>query len=160
MRGGQHLSGYEQNPLTLSDPRGLDYRSAFLNAVGGLRREKYQAHHIIPQAIYDKNAALKSCADIGKDEPDNVISLPTKPENAGTRTGRYFGVAMHNTSHSAYSNSVDKALTAVSKLPSCAAKKAGAKAIQETLREALRRSGNPVVKSQGSTEAAWDEILK
>ncbi|WP_436127209.1 AHH domain-containing protein [Acidovorax sp. LjRoot117] len=115
--------------MTLADPLGLDYRSTFWNTVGGLGREKYQVHHIIPQKIYDKHASLMSCAGIEKDGPDNMIGLPNKAEYAGTRTGRYFGTSMHNTSHSAYSNSVDKALTAVSKLPTCAAKKAGAKAI-------------------------------
>ncbi|WP_436127210.1 AHH domain-containing protein [Acidovorax sp. LjRoot117] len=159
LAGGANLFAYAPNRITLSDPSGLDYRSTFWDAVGHAERDKYQVHHIIPQAVYDKHTALMNCAGIKKDEPDNLIGLPKKAEHAGTRTGRYFGTSPHNTSHSEYSKAVNSALNKIAKLPTCAAKKAGAKALQETLREALRRKGSPLMNREGSTEGSWGLII-
>ena len=69
-----------------------------------------------------------------------------------------FGSALRFTSHEYYSRSVRRALAAISKMP-CAAKRTAVMTLQETLREGLRRKGNPVVNGEGVSESMWDDII-
>ena len=161
LAGGANLYQYAPNPVGWIDPSGLDYRDVFWNAVGSLERDKYQVHHMIPRNIFNdpRYSGMLKCAGMHLDDPDNLIGLPTKDEYAGKRTGRYFGQSRHNTQHPLYDRAVRSALDRIALISNCTLKNAALHGLQETLRSALRREGNPIVNSGGASTPHWDDIL-
>lgn len=158
---------YVPNPIRFIDPLGLEYREFFWRHVGQGGREKYQVHHIIPRNIFNstQNSSMLACAGMKLDDADNLIGLPRKEEHAGTRTGRYFGQAEHSTNHHGYDTAVQVALNGIANLKgnklisTCALRKKSLQHLQETLRSALRRKKNPLMKSLGATEDQWTAII-
>ena len=160
--GGLNFHLYAENPIEWIDPVGLkNYRDVFWEAVGQGGRELYQVHHIIPQNIFadKKYSGMLGCAGMGVDDPDNMIGLPKDPKNAGVRTGRYFGQSQHNTQHPLYDRAIRTTLDRIGQIKNCAARKVALRGVQETLRESLRRKGNPITNRQGASQSGWEDIL-
>lgn len=116
---------------------------------------------MIPRNIFNdpRYLGMLKCAGMHLDDPDNLIGLPTKDEYARKRTGRYFGQSRHNTQHPLYDRAVRSALNRIALISNCTLKNAALHGLQETLRSALRREGNPIVNSGGASTAHWDDIL-
>jgi hypothetical protein len=156
---GTHGFRYAPNPVGSVDPLGLDYRSTFWNAAGQLHRDKYQVHHIIPQAVWEKHQAFFNCMKMDKDSVSNLIGLPKTPEAVGLRPERQFGTSLHNSKHDAYSTAVDAVVTRISNSNmTCRQKKVALAGMRGGLRAALKQ-GTPLMKNQGSTDASWISIL-
>ncbi|MEQ1318878.1 MULTISPECIES: RHS repeat-associated core domain-containing protein [Acinetobacter] len=159
--GSYNIYQYAPNPIEFVDPMGLEYREYFWKHVGDGHRDKYQVHHIIPQNIFNnkKYSKMLACAGMEKDGADNLIGLPRKQENAGLRTGRYFGQVQHNSSHGGYDDAIAFSLDAIGKIKDCKLRKAALHGMQETLRSALRRKQNTLMPKLGATADQWKEIL-
>jgi RHS repeat-associated protein len=160
LMAGTHSFRYAPNPVGYVDPLGLDYRSTFWNAAGQLHRDKYQVHHIIPQAVWEKHQAFFNCMKMDKDSMSNLIGLPKTPEAVGLRPERQFGTSLHNSKHDAYSTEVDAVVTRISNSNmTCRQKKVALAGMRGGLRAALKQ-GTPLMKNQGSTDASWISILR
>jgi RHS repeat-associated protein len=161
LMAGTHGFRYAPNPVVYSDPLGLEAKhlSVFWGAVGNLHRDKYQVHHIIPQAVWKKHQAFFDCMKMDKDSMSNLIGLPTSPEAVGLRPERQFGSSLHYSSHEAYSTAVDAVVTRISNSNmTCRQKKVALAGMRGALRQSLKQ-GVPLMPKLGSNSPIWTAIL-
>ncbi|MBA4710205.1 RHS repeat-associated core domain-containing protein [Aquitalea aquatica] len=106
--GGLNIHKYADNPIEWVDPWGLKKAGgscALDKSLAGVKGDKKQAQHIIPQEIWNKNENFFD--DIGmagmRDHRSNGVLMPDSQSGAVSANRKYY----HNGSHANYSRSVD-----------------------------------------------------
>jgi RHS repeat-associated protein len=161
LMAGTHSFRYAPNPVVYSDPLGLEAKhlSVFWGAVGNLHRDKYQVHHIIPQAVWKKHQAFFDYMKMDKDSMSNLIGLPKTPDAVGLRSERQFGTSLHNNNHGGYSAAVDALVDRISNANmTCRQKKVALAGMRGTLRQSLKQ-GVPLMPKLGATPPMWTSII-
>ncbi len=150
VEGGFRQYGYVHDSNSWIDPYGLSgwLLGQNLNKAGqgvtqGIRSLDWQAHHVIPQAVWKNNKDFfKEIGFKGKHSAANGIFLP----NSATKAQQFGGFSVfHNGSHSDYSDLVRDRITAIKKDYGVHGDKVRARAemedLQKRLKTALSRKG-------------------
>ena len=124
--------------------------------------DKYQVHHIIPQALFDKKkypsaGKILSCHGIDQDDFSNLIGLPKHSNSHPRKKEKHFGNAEHRSRHQGYSNAVSDAIIGIGKIKNCTIQLSKIKALQTILRTELRR-GN--IYLMDGSKVNWSNLLR
>ncbi|REC59786.1 hypothetical protein DRF65_23940 [Chryseobacterium pennae] len=150
LNGGLVLYGYTHDGNCWVDPYGLsgwllgkNLDKAGESVTHGVRSVDWQAHHVVPQAVWDENKSFfKEIKFRGKHSAANGIYLPNSANNA-----RQFGgfSIFHNGSHADYSDLVRNRINAIQADYLIHGDKVRAKTemedLQKRLKTALARKG-------------------
>nr|WP_210545613.1 RHS repeat-associated core domain-containing protein [Chromobacterium violaceum] len=105
--GGINLFSYAPNPIERLDPWGLKKKGgscALDKSLAGIKGDKKQAQHIIPQEVWNKNEEFFDNIGMSgmRDHRSNGVLMPDSSSGANAMNRKYY----HNGSHKNYSDSV------------------------------------------------------
>lgn len=111
--GGINLQAYAPNPTGWIDPGGLCSTTLDRN-LGGATGDQMQAHHLIPEEIWDKNAAFLGKIGLSgqKDNSENGLLMPSNQKKMKQMKRKVY----HCGSHALYSAEVGARITKIEKL--------------------------------------------
>ncbi|MGL4234586.1 RHS repeat-associated core domain-containing protein, partial [Tabrizicola sp.] len=108
--GGLRPNGYVNEPTGWVDPLGLNaLRQNLINAGQGLS-VPWQAHHLIPCAVWRNHKGMFDAIGMKRDAASNGIPLPTNQADATT-----LNLPQHLGSHAAYNTRNELAVSAIEK---------------------------------------------
>jgi RHS repeat-associated protein len=101
LAGGNNLHSYAPNPLQWIDPLGL-CSSKLNKALGGVTHDRMQAHHLIPEEVWERHRVLfKNIAMEGKrDVAANGILVPDSSAEARKKNRAFYHCGSHSVIYS------------------------------------------------------------
>ncbi|AGZ37875.1 hypothetical protein PVLB_25480 [Pseudomonas sp. VLB120] len=109
-RGGLNLYAYTPNPVGWTDASGLC--STRLNRnLGGIKYDNLQAHHIIPEEIWEDNITFMDDIGVGgnMDNKENGVLMPDSADKAKQMKRKFY----HCGSHDVYSRAVQEEISEI-----------------------------------------------
>ncbi|WP_225548741.1 AHH domain-containing protein, partial [Chromobacterium violaceum] len=147
LAGGINIHAYVPNPIAWVDPKGLCSTKLNKN-LGGVTRDRMQAHHLIPEEIWGKHQKFFDRIGLEgqRDAATNGLLMPDSAEKAKEMHRKFY----HCGSHPAFSAAMNTQVTKIEdKLNSGKIDAAQARneiaALQKATRATLSASGsNPI----------------
>jgi RHS repeat-associated protein len=150
--GGMRASGYVHMPIGRVDPMGLNaLRNNLTNAGQGLS-VPWQAHHLIPCAVWGRHRGMFDTLGMQRDAASNGIALPSDPNQMGN-----LQLPTHRGPHAAYNARNEQQVSAIEqrwrRARNCAkdgAQRAAADQRARTELQALQNTNRGIISALGA----------